>query len=1047
MVNPIPKFAKNIWSKWNIRGVILVSLTLQIILIFVAPFRKRSRRTWLVLLLWSTYLLADYTASFCVGLISNKYGDKDTPINTVNDFLLAFWTPFLLLHLGGPDTISAFALEDNQLWLRHLLGLIVQVCLTGYVFLLTLPKNTLWLPTSLVFTAGIIKFAERTRSLQLANVSNFRQSMVRDPDPGPDYAKLMEELKSRTDAGLPTEIVTMPEISDQYLDFNDLEITDQVDAPNASKELPASQPHTSANAAQDKGNPFKVKALDGSPPPQTLDYDMENDAKENEIEKLSDVEVVKGAYDYFNTYKGLVVDMIFSFQERSNSRSYLLKLTAMDALRVIEVEINFIYQAFYTKASIVTNLVGFSFRFVSVASVVAALVLFIFYHKRDCHHFDVKVTYTLLYGAVALDVVSLFMLIFSDHTFASIYSFISQKFIDSESGTEKSTVDSILSRFLKLKRPRWIEQEIKNPTWLQNSKYKILHRWVLFRRWSESMSGFNLVSYCLQRKIKWVDKVIDYIGAKEIVERWKYEKKYPMLQRLWIFIFTELERKSGDADDVETIQRICSSRGEWVIQEGDLERKDLDKLMRYVERNNVTFDECLMLWHIATDLLFYDEKASHNVQKMNEDARDKDKGDGGKKKNEDGLDLEKGVGSVDEHKENENAQDNDKGNSGDDELKKNENGQDNDKGISRDDELKKNENDRDNDKGISSDDARDKDKGDGGEKKNEDCLHLEKGVGSVEHKENENAQDNDKGNSGDDELKKNENGRDNDKGISSDEHIRKNENARDNGKRSVENKFVPKSDFKDEELRDFSKLLSDYLLYLIIMQPDMMSAVRGIAQIRFQDTCAEATNFFNKRQMMEEGERKMDEQVKRRRKEEGLSKLNTMKRATYRTVGLAKAMDKKLNQLFQYIKKVLDGIRCCRIFSREEKETEKSEEEEACKKLREVCVDHEPSDVKGDRSKSLLFDACKLATVIDSLNLKGMSKWKIIASVWVELLSYAAANCIPITHVQQLSNGGEFISLVWLLMTHLGLAKQFQIKEGHARAKLIVGEEEQIKQG
>lgn len=127
MVNPIPTFAKNVWSKWNIRGVILVSLCLQITLIFLAPFRKRSRKSYLVLLLWSTYLLADYTANFCVGLISNKYGDEDTPISSVNDFLLAFWTPFLLLHLGGPDTITAFALEDNELWLRHMLGLIVQV--------------------------------------------------------------------------------------------------------------------------------------------------------------------------------------------------------------------------------------------------------------------------------------------------------------------------------------------------------------------------------------------------------------------------------------------------------------------------------------------------------------------------------------------------------------------------------------------------------------------------------------------------------------------------------------------------------------------------------------------------------------------------------------------------------------------------------------------------------------------------------------------------------------------------------------------------------
>jgi hypothetical protein len=33
----------------------------------------------------------------------------------------------------------------------------------------------------------------------------------------------------------------------------------------------------------------------------------------------------------------------------------------------------------------------------------------------------------------------------------------------------------------------------------------------------------------------------------------------------------------------------------------------------------------------------------------------------------------------------------------------------------------------------------------------------------------------------------------------------------------------------------------------------------------------------------------------------------------------------------------------------------------------------------------------------------------------------------------------ELITFVWLLMAHFGIGDQFQINEGHARAKLIVG--------
>lgn len=47
---------------------------------------------------------------------------------------MAFWAPFLLVHLGGPDTITAYSLEGNELWLRHLLNLVVQVGVAFYVF-------------------------------------------------------------------------------------------------------------------------------------------------------------------------------------------------------------------------------------------------------------------------------------------------------------------------------------------------------------------------------------------------------------------------------------------------------------------------------------------------------------------------------------------------------------------------------------------------------------------------------------------------------------------------------------------------------------------------------------------------------------------------------------------------------------------------------------------------------------------------------------------------------------------------------------------------
>ncbi|KAK7840682.1 hypothetical protein CFP56_016363 [Quercus suber] len=117
------------------------------------------------------YLLADWAASFAVGLVFDRGEKYTSEPDKVDDtgFLLVLWAPFLLLMVGGQDGITSFAVQDNELWLRHLIWLILQLSTTGFVFFQSVHQNRLWIPTLILLLAGTIKYYERTIALYLAS--------------------------------------------------------------------------------------------------------------------------------------------------------------------------------------------------------------------------------------------------------------------------------------------------------------------------------------------------------------------------------------------------------------------------------------------------------------------------------------------------------------------------------------------------------------------------------------------------------------------------------------------------------------------------------------------------------------------------------------------------------------------------------------------------------------------------------------------------------------------------------------------------------------
>ncbi|GLT41610.1 hypothetical protein SLA2020_156610 [Shorea laevis] len=365
MLSSIIEEAKKLWTTWNIRVFIIVSLLVQIFLILFAPFRKTRGKKMgkcIYLLIWSVYLLADWVAGFSIGLIVSKHIKSPAETSDILQVLCkqfkcpaessdihalckqikslaessdiqVLWAPFLLLHLGGPDTITSFALEDNEFWLRHLLGLLLQAGSTAYVFVMSLPGNKLWLPTILVSVAGIIKYAERNRAFYLASFDQLGESWV------------------------PSEW---------------------------ADELPV---------------PIEFQKMD----------------KPKENFENSFKSILWTAVHHFGTIKMTLVGPHLSPNQCSDIRETFLERDPSEVLQVMEIELSLLYEVLHTKLPVVGCKIGCIFRFITMSCILGAFLSFSLFKKHyKLEQFDTWLTYGLLIGALLLEFISIILLSFSD---------------------------------------------------------------------------------------------------------------------------------------------------------------------------------------------------------------------------------------------------------------------------------------------------------------------------------------------------------------------------------------------------------------------------------------------------------------------------------------------------------------------------------------------------------------------------------------------------------------------------------------------------------
>ncbi|KAJ6991953.1 hypothetical protein NC653_015333 [Populus alba x Populus x berolinensis] len=147
----------DLWNEWQIRSLMLLSLFLQIFLSIFGERRKFSTARWLGPSLWLAYLSADWVATFSLGILSRSEANYKNP-----NLIPVFWAPILLVHLGGPGTITAYSVDRvNKLFLSRLLQLVTQVGVACYVLFRLWSKNAITSVVIPILILGIIKYGER----------------------------------------------------------------------------------------------------------------------------------------------------------------------------------------------------------------------------------------------------------------------------------------------------------------------------------------------------------------------------------------------------------------------------------------------------------------------------------------------------------------------------------------------------------------------------------------------------------------------------------------------------------------------------------------------------------------------------------------------------------------------------------------------------------------------------------------------------------------------------------------------------------------------
>ncbi|KAM4102206.1 hypothetical protein ACB094_05G206600 [Castanea mollissima] len=366
--------------------VLLTTLVIAFLTVF-GSWRRRSHSLKLKYSIWASYLLSTYLINYTMGLMkSAKFHDE----------LFAVWATFLIMFLGSPDCISAYSLEDSEHRKRYNLENFLQYFWLGWLIVVHSNKPKNMIPLYLLYFLSLRRTGGRAEALESASKS---YGLVRNTKLVADFME--DESNKEGDEADPTCMKGY-----KYLVKGEKKAKVKVKAPHYHMQFETTDDH------------------------KVITIDMIWQCKGRLLSSTGDPDGrLKDICLSYALYRLLCRRFAkYSFSESSKLKTWnfvrygLLSKEGDDherAFRVIEQELGFLYDLFYTKYPVLfakgLPLLR-NFEFIIVINIGCWVVVPILtdYQQREGHNLAALVTGVVLIAILFMEIVQFFVVNFSD---------------------------------------------------------------------------------------------------------------------------------------------------------------------------------------------------------------------------------------------------------------------------------------------------------------------------------------------------------------------------------------------------------------------------------------------------------------------------------------------------------------------------------------------------------------------------------------------------------------------------------------------------------